>query len=109
MDKKYARILWIGKLPPRNGQDLGVLAGLECEEPVGQGNGMYKGTRYFQVVNLTMFGLEIVARGSLKMFKILISPAMTYDLILLLSVQKTLTCHPCGKSILSVRGGGGEN
>jgi len=50
-EAKFARILWIGKLPPQNGRDLGILAGLECEDNVGQGNGMYKGIRYFQAKN----------------------------------------------------------
>jgi len=45
--KQYATILWIGTLPPQNGHDLGILAGLECDKPIGQGNGMFKGIRYF--------------------------------------------------------------
>lgn len=44
--KTYGSIKWIGTLPGR-GEDLGVLAGIECDEALGQGSGMYKKIRYF--------------------------------------------------------------
>ena len=42
---------WKGILPER--EELGILAGIETDQPIGRsGNGEYKGNRYFTVISM---------------------------------------------------------